>query len=384
MAADDRKDDPPAPKSRRRKPPVIELQAREIPAADAQPRPDAERAAGTATSANADADERTFEWRALVSFAPVVIAATAIVGAVAAILVVFLFDRGSDPRVATLVNEFAALNQRIEAVGRVGGADPAALAQISQKIDRVAAMLAETEKRVAGLERRPPPAMPDLLPLAARVERFDAALAALRGTPAAIEALGKRIGALEERVNALSVDARAAVAPALAAEIVALGTLRDAIHSGAQFSTELAAVQSLLGERAARLQSLQRAASSGVPTMAQLSRRFAELAPELARVPGADGGYLSRLVTSATRLVEIRPVGEAKGESAGAVVARIEARLQQNDLSGAIEEAGPLPLSAKTMAADWIALATQKRDADRTIKDLIAASLAALGAERRP
>jgi len=222
------------------------------------------------------------------------------------------------------------------------------------------------------------------LPLAARVEWFDAALAALRGTPAAIEALGKRIGALEERVNALSVDARAAVAPALAAEIVALGTLRDAIHSGAQFSTELAAVQSLLGERAARLQSLQRAASSGVPTMAQLSRRFAELAPELARVPGADGGYLSRLVTSATRLVEIRPVGEAKGESAGAVVARIEARLQQNDLSGAIEEAGPLPLSAKTMAADWIALATQKRDADRTIKDLIAASLAALGAERRP
>ena len=382
MAADDRKDDPPAPKSRRRKPPVIELQATEIPAV--QPRPGAERAAGTTASATAEADERTFEWRALLSFAPAVIAAAAIVGAVVAILVVFLFDRGSDPRVATLVNEVAALHQRIEAIGRVGGADPAALGQVLEKIDRIAGMLAEAEKRVSGLESKPAPAMPDLSPLNARFERLDTALAALRAAPAAIEALGKRIGVLEERVNAVSADARANVAPALAAEIVALGTLRDAIHSGAPFSTEFAAVRALLGERAARLQSLESAASAGVPTMAQLSRRFAELAPKLARGPDADGGYLSRLVTSATRLVEIRPVGEIRGESAGAVVARIEVRLQQNDLAGAIDEAGHLPLSAKTTAADWIALAMKKRDADRTVKDLIAASLTALGAERRP
>ncbi len=371
MAADDRKNDPPAPKPRRRKPPVIELEATEIPTAGAQPRPGAEPAAGSTASANADADERTFEWRALLSFAPAVTAAAAIVGAVVAILVVFLFDRGNDPRVATLMNEVAALNQRFEAISHAGGADPAALAQISEKIDRIAGMLAEAEKRVAGLESKPVQVMPDLSPLNARLERLD-------------EVLGKRIGALEERVNAVSANARASVAPALAAEIVALGTLRDAINGGAPFSTELAAVRALLGERAARLQSLESAASTGVPTLAQLSRRFAELASVLARVPDADGGYLSRLVTSATRLVEVRPVGEIRGESAGAVVARIEARLQQNDLAGAIEQAGHLPLSAKAAAADWIALAMQKRDADLAIKDLIAASLAALGAERRP
>lgn len=362
MAADHRNDDPPAPKQRRRKPPVIELEATEIPSA-AQPRP--------AVAPDTDAEERSFEWRALLSFAPAATAAAAIVGAVAAILVVFLFDRGNDPRVATLVNEVAALNQRIEANGRAGGADPAALGQISEKIDRIEGMLAEAEKRVAGLESKPAPVMPELSPLNGRLERLD-------------EVLGKRIGALEERVNAISVNARASVAPALAAEIVALGTLRDAIHNGAPFSAELAAVRALLGERAAKLQSLESAASAGVPTLAQLSRRFAELASALARAPDADSGYLSRLVTSATRLVEVRPVGEIRGESAGAVVARIEARLQQNDLAGAIEEAGHLPLSAKTIAADWIALAAQKREADRAIKDLIAASLAALGVERRP
>jgi hypothetical protein len=362
MAADDRKDDPPAPKQKRRKPPVIELEATEIPG-PAQPKP--------AAASDTDAEERSFEWRALLSFAPAATAAAAIVGAVVAILVVFLFDRGNDPRVATLVNEVAALNQRVEAVGRGGGADPAALAQISEKIDRIAGMLAEAEKRVAGLESRPVPVMPDLSPLNARLERLD-------------EVLGKRLGALEERVNALSVNARASVAPALAAEIVALGTLRDAIHSGAPFTTELAAVRALLGERAARLQSLESAAGAGVPTLPQLARRFAELASQLARVPDADGGYFSRLVTSATRLVEVRPVGEIRGESAGAVVARIEARLQQNDLAGAIEEAGHLSAFAKTIAADWVALAMKKRDADHAIKDLIAASLAALGAERRP
>ncbi len=365
MAADDRKDDPPAPKSRRRKPPVIELEATEIPSAT-QPRP--------AAASDTDAEERSFEWRALLSFAPAATAAAAIVGAVVAILVVFLFDRGSDPRVAALVNEVAALNQRIETISRAGGADPAVLAQISEKIDRLAAMFAESEKRVATIEGRPAQVMPDLSPLNTRLD----------ATASAIEALGKRIGMLEERVNAVSANARAAVAPALAAEIVALGTLRDAIHSGASFSIELATVRALLGERAVKLQSLESAAGAGVPTMAQLSRRFAELAPVLARGPDADGGYLSRLVTSATRLVEVRPVGEAKGESAGAVVARIEARLAQNDLAGALDEAAHLPASAKTAAADWIAAATQKRDADRAVKDLIAASLAALGAERRP
>jgi hypothetical protein len=364
MAADDQKDDPPAPKPRRRKPPVIELEATEIPSAVPPPRPEA-------AASTTDPEERSFEWRALLSFAPAATAAAAIVGAVVAILVVFLFDRGNDPRVATLVNEVAALNQRIEVINRAGGADPAALAQISEKIDRIAGMFAEAEKRVAGLESKPAPVMPDLSPLAARLERLD-------------EALGKQIGALEERVNALSVNARASVAPALAAEIVALGTLRDAIHSGAPFSIELAAARALLGERAAKLQSLESAAGAGVPTLAQLSRRFAELASGLARAPDAHSGYLSRLVTSATRLVEVRPVGENKGESAGAVVARIEARLQQNDLAGALDEAAHLPASAKTIAADWIALAMQKRDADRAVKDLIAASLVALGAERRP
>lgn len=364
MAADDQKDDPPAPKPKRRKPPVIELEATEIPSANPPPRP--EVAASTS-----DPEERSFEWRALLSFAPAVIAAAAIVGAVVAILVVFLFDRGSDPRVAMLANEVAALNQRIEAIGRVGGADPAVLGQISQKIDRIAGMLAEAEKRVAGLENKPAPALPDLSPLNARLERLD-------------EGLGKRIGSLEERVNALSVNVRAGIAPALAAEIVALGTLRDAIRSGAPFSLQLVAVQTLLGQRAAGLQSLKQVADVGAPTMAQLARRFSELASVLAREPDADGGYLSRLVTSATRLVEVRPVGEAKGESAGAVVARIEARLQQNDLAGAIEQAGHLPLSAKAAAADWIAVAAQKRDADRAIEELIAVSLAALGAERRP
>ena len=367
MAPDDGKDDPPAPKSRRRKPPVIELEATEIPSAAPPPRPEAVASA-------ADPDERSFEWRALLSFAPAATAAAAIVGAVVAILVVFLFDRGNDPRVAALVNEVAALNQRVDATSRASGADPAALAQILEKIDRIAGMLSEAEKRVAAIEGRAAPAMPDLSPLNTRLD----------ATAATINALGKRIGALEDRVNAVSASARAAVAPTLAAEIVALGTLRDAIHSGAPFSTELAAVRTLLGERAVKLQSLESLANTGVPTMAQLLRRFAELASVLARAPDADGGYLSRLVTSATRLVEVRPVGEIRGESAGAVVARIEARLQQNDLAGVVDEAAHLPASAKAAAADWIAAAAQKRDADRAIKDLIAASLVALGAERRP
>jgi len=81
--------------------------------------------------------------------------------------------------------------------------------------------------------------------------------------------------------------------------------------------------------------------------------------------------------------VEVRPIGEAQGISAGAVVARIETRLARGDLAAAIEEASKLPASAKTEAADWIAAATQRRDAEAAIKTLLSAALASSAAEQQ-
>jgi hypothetical protein len=396
MAGDDRNDDArsAAKGRRRRKPPVLELKATEIGAGgdrtEAKPRAsDPPRGA-----APPRAEESSFEWRALLSLAPVASAAAAVVGALAAVLVVLLFSQGTDPRVAKLAADVTALTQRLDAASPANGADPTALAALAQKVERLAASLADAEQRVAALASRAAPAASDLSPLNARMAHLESALSQLQAaarerppaaaTPASVQAIEKRLVALEDRLGTLAASARAGVAPALAAEIVALGTLRDAFGSGGPFVTELAAVRALLGERAAALGPLEAAAGKGLPTTAELSRRFAALAPAIAREREAEGDYLSRLMQSASRLVEVRPIGEAPGESGGAIVARIESRLRHGDLAGALVEAERLPPAAKAVAADWIAAAKQRRDADVLVKNFIAQSLTALAGERKP
>jgi hypothetical protein len=72
----------------------------------------------------------------------------------------------------------------------------------------------------------------------------------------------------------------------------------------------------------------------------------------------------------------VRQVGEVAGTSAGAVVARMETRLAKNDLAAALDEAAQLPAGAKAQAADWIAAASRRREADTAVKNLLNAALA--------
>ena len=58
------------------------------------------------------------------------------------------------------------------------------------------------------------------------------------------------------------------------------------------------------------------------------------------------------------------------------MVARIETRLARNDLAAALDQAAQLPASAKAQAADWIASASRRREADTAVKNLMDAALA--------
>ena len=80
-------------------------------------------------------------------------------------------------------------------------------------------------------------------------------------------------------------------------------------------------------------------------------------------------------MSNAKSLVEIRPIGEAAGDSAGAVVARVETRLASNDLAGALQEAAKLSAAAKARAADWLADASRRREAEVAVGNLLNAAL---------
>lgn len=219
----------------------------------------------------------------------------------------------------------------------------------------------------------------DIVALRTRLDAIEAALksagaAAEQGRTAETRArdeLAARFAALDAQVK----QAQARPAVANAAEVVALGALRDAIARGAPFTRELNAVRAMLGEAGGALAPFEPAAAKGLPTVADLRRRFTALAPKLAHEPKNESSYFSRLMSNAGRLVEIRPIGEAAGDSAGAVVARVETRLANNDLAGALQEATKLPAAAKVQAADWLTDASRRHEADVAVGNLLNAAL---------
>lgn len=262
--------------------------------------------------------------------------------------------------------------------------------------------IAQLSSRLAQQEEKSPP-VTDLNPLNERSAKLETATGELRGelaevkklvqaqsnapTAAELNAVNRRLAQVEEKVGTLAALPKPAPEPkhdTQPAEIIALGALRDAIAAGSSFAAELGAVRAMLQERAAPLAALDKSANSGMPSVAELAKRFEPIAAKLASVPPPppESGVFTRLWSNAGKLVEVRPVGEPQGSDAGAVVARMETRLARGDLSGALEESKALPQSARDQAKDWFAAAEQRRDAEVLIKNMITAALAAMSAER--
>jgi hypothetical protein len=321
---------------------------------------------------------------------------TGAVGVLAGALLVFglmtLFGpRGGDSLAIELSSEVKNLSSRIEALANrpVPQSDVAGLAQ---RLDRLTTAVGETEQRLASIERRPAPQAPDLSTVNQRTAAIETAMRDLRGaltelrrtaeqappaaTPQAVEAVATRIAGLEERISALAAPRGTASTVSLAAEIATLNALSDSLKTGLPFAKELEAARVQLGERAGALAVLEPHASKGIPTVTALAEELSQLAPQLTRAPSADTSVLGRLLDNASRLVEVRPVGEPAGNSPGALVARAETKVGRGDVAGALVEIEQLPENAKAVASNWIAAAKQRRDAERMVRQLIDAALA--------
>jgi hypothetical protein len=402
MAKADRPDDdtPPQRSKRRRRPTVLELKATEIggegvPAGGERPRVESPKQAGGA-SRDWTGHLSAVDWRGLAAKPAV----TGTIGALGGAILVFAtisFMGGRDSedalQVRELAGEVAALSARIESLTERPAPAPDAL---GERIDRLTKAISESEQRLAAIERRPAAAPTDLSGVNERTASIEATLKDLRGslaelrrmaeqapaaTPTAVDALASRIGGLEERIATLAAPRSAAAASTLAAEIQVLNALADSIRSGRPYFRELDAVRARLGDRASPLAALEPSAGTGLPTIPVLAERFAALAPMLLRGSDPDGGIFSRLLANATRLVEIRPIGEPEGSSLGAIVARAETKLGRGDLAGALAEVERLSDGHKAAASGWVAAAKRRVDAERIVRQVTDATLS--GVERK-
>lgn len=393
-------DEAPSPKpKRRRRPPTLDLTAKEVKAdkkTSEQTGQEAPRAESGAAASGSSWDQTRArvtggDWRSIVP-APVL---AAVLGVLAGALVVYLLmprGEGADPRVGQITQEIAALSARIETLaGRpAAAADPAGL---GARIDRLTAAIGEAEQRLAAVEKRPEPKAPDLSAVNQRAAAIEGTLKELRSSLSdlrriaeeapeaassqAADKLAGRIGGLEDRIAALAAARAAQPTNAdLAAAIVSLNALSAALRSGQPYAKELDAARSQLGEGAEKLAPLAPFAAAGLPAIETLGKQFSELVPKILSGPEPNGNFFERLTTNASRLVQVRPVGEPAGNSVGAILARAETKLANRDLRGAIAEVESLPEAEKAMAVQWLAAARQRRDAEALVQGLAEASLA--------
>ncbi|NUJ79840.1 hypothetical protein HUN39_07310 [Methylocystis sp. FS] len=207
-----------------------------------------------------------------------------------------------------------------------------------------------------------------------------------------IDELGNETKALRERLESSKGETRAAPEATAAktpdgpaAIVVVAYALQRELEAGRPYALETKAL-TRLGADPAALAALAPLAEKGAPTAAQLKADFAPAAKRIhALESGASGDLTEHLMKGASKLVRVRPSGQAPTTEAQTVeekVAHIEAALAHGDLAQASAVFAALPEAAQNEAKDFGATLRARVDAGRAADDLLHGAIAALGATK--
>ncbi len=148
-----------------------------------------------------------------------------------------------------------------------------------------------------------------------------------------------------------------------------LANLKRAIERGGSFERELVQVKAV-APADIDLAVLAANAKTGLPTQALLTREFRDTARAIVAAdaaPAEDGSLLDRLVAGARSVVHVRKTGMVEGQTAEAVVARMEGKLADGDLEATLKEAETLGGSAREAAASWLDKLSARLAVDRAM-----------------
>ncbi|UOK69226.1 COG4223 family protein [Ancylobacter polymorphus] len=315
-----------------------------------------------------------------------------VIGAAFAVAVVSAFSSAEQNVEAITELEARALDlrQRLEMLEARNGDAPApglaAPAELATRLDALESGLGALGSKVDALPATAPAAAPaaspeDVAAVKGQVATLEQRVNALpapapAATPAALDATNARLAALEEKLGAATAAQRSSGQGA--AQIVVLGTLREAVIDGRPFATELKAAQALLGDQGAPLATLQPAAATGYATDAALAAQLrAATAPKAEAAPAAatEEGVVGTLLKGAQKLVTIRRSDEA---AASADLAKAEAALARGDAEGARTAIATLPEAERNAAQPMLAALDARQAALTTLAELHRRALATL------
>jgi len=383
----------------KRPPPTIELTASEV----SDSTPASEGAASGATESEASASDHPEP--SLASSPPLSRASSvfvsALTGAVAAALVLGAAKLAgwpgvpAQPAAVDVVgkSDFDALGVRIakietEAAKPVAAPRPVADPAIVTRLDAVEKSLTSLRNDVAAARGQGEQVVAALNEIKSAPPQPVMSQSAPAGDTSALE---ERLGKIERATAALSAAA-AAPPPAPPAPLedpnvrrmAAATALDSAVRQGEPYAAALAAARSANGETEV-LKPLDAFAATGVPNAGTLSRELLTLLPKLApktETAAAPSGIVERLQQSAAKLVRIQRTDAAASGNA-AILARVTAAAQRDDVAEAKRELGQLPAPDRAAAQAWIAKADAREAALAASRQFASDTMAALSKPAR-
>jgi hypothetical protein len=401
--AEERLDDAATPDSvrPRRAPPTIDLEASEISsetrnqAGDAAPEPASPDAAAEPDSEKPAAEEPQASISPPISppisspISPWVIAPVS--GAVAAALVIGIGWMLGWPPVQSAATPQVTSATVDALTTRVAGLE-AKLAKPAPPASDPAAVV-----RIAALEKTVGSLRDELNAARTQSEKTAAQIGAIKSSPDGVAAPTIDLSAITDRLDALERSSRSEATEIEQAKtqakaddaplrrVVVASLLDLSVRQGDSYAPTLAAAKTTAPDAAA-LKPLEGFASTGVPTTASLSRELLALLPKLSppsaeKTETSGTTMLDRLKAGAENFVHIERTdanGSDTGTDRGAVVARVTAAAQRNDLNEARRELKTLAPADRAAAQSWIDKADARDAALAASRQFAADAMAAL------
>ena len=230
------------------------------------------------------------------------------------------------------------------------------------KLSGLQTTLSELDVRLTDIEKAPI----DNSVSEAAVAAYERELAGLQDAIAEQQStLEAQIAAQKDEVARLVEEAQALESSAVEAETAAkvqtgITDILTAIESGAPFADSVASLQGLGIDVP---ETLAGPADTGVATLASLQDGFAPLARSALATAREASEESQGIGSFLQRQLGARSVTPQDGDSADAILSRIEAALSAGDISTVLQEADALPEAAKEALETWTASAATRQAA---------------------
>ncbi|WP_336293825.1 COG4223 family protein [Bartonella sp. CB169] len=182
-------------------------------------------------------------------------------------------------------------------------------------------------------------------------KEIETALSVEKSNANDLAVLKKQLEIMQEEFSAKHVDKK----EINVALFTAISSLKNAIERGGSYSNELKLLQQL-APSIDGLDLLQKTATVGLPSLAQLSADFSRIADAIVgtqNIVTADAGFFERALRRIKGLIVLRPIGNVEGMTLEAIAARMEVAIQAGDYEKALSEWQTLPQSAKNVSMNF-------------------------------